>query len=252
MILSEIIKIIEAEYPKNLAYEWDNVGLLAGRADMDIKTVLVTLDITPDVVKEAKECGAELILSHHPLIFDGIKNFCENNSKTNMYIDIIRNKIAVYSAHTNMDTAPNGINQKLSELFSIKNTMPLDPETGLGRVGDIEPKPCGDFIKEVSEKLSTPIRFSGDREKIIKRAAVGSGACADLIPNAIAGGADVFITADVKYHNAIDAVSDGLSIIDAGHYPTEIIVMDMFWELLKNTDLKIVKSKNKDIFSFIL
>ena len=72
MILSEIIKIIEAEYPKNLAYEWDNVGLLAGRADMDIKTVLVTLDITPDVVKEAKECGAELILSHHPLIFDGV------------------------------------------------------------------------------------------------------------------------------------------------------------------------------------
>ena len=105
------------------------------------------------------------------------------------------------------------------------------------------------------EKRMTPEEKAQAKEKvekIIKRAAVGSGACADLIPNAIAGGADVFITADVKYHNAIDAVSDGLSIIDAGHYPTEIIVMDMFWELLKNTDLKIVKSKNKDIFSFIL
>lgn len=252
MILSEIIKIIEAEYPKNLAYEWDNVGLLAGSADMDIKTVLVTLDITPNVVKEAKECGANLILSHHPLIFEGIKNFREDNSKNNMYIDIIKNKIAVYSAHTNMDTAPNGINQKLSELFSMKNTMPLESETGLGRIGDVEPVSFDDFIKDVSEKFSTPVKFSGNREKIIKRAAVGSGACADLIPNAIAGGADVFITADVKYHNAIDAAADGLSIIDAGHYPTEIIVMDMFCKLLKNTDLKIVKSKNKDIFSFIL
>lgn len=252
MILSEIIKIIENEYPKNLAYEWDNVGLLAGNKNNDIKTVLVTLDITPEVVKEAIDCGAELILSHHPLIFSGIKNFREGNSKTDMYINLIRNKISVYSAHTNMDTAPNGINQKLAELFSFKNIKPLDAETGLGRIGDVEPKSFREFIEEVSKKLSTPVRFSGNSEKIIKRAAVGSGACAELIPNAIKDGADIFITADIKYHNAIDAVSDGLFLIDAGHYPTEIIVMDMFSKLLKNTDLKIKKSVNKDVFSFIL
>ena len=252
MILKDIIKIIEKEYPKNLAYEWDNVGLLAGNDSNDIKTVLVTLDITPFVVEEAITNNAGLILSHHPLLFNGVKSFKEDNEQTNMYINIIRNNIAVYSAHTNMDTAPDGINQKLAELFGLAQIKILEPETGLGRYGDIPPVPLEIFCEIVKEKLNTPfLRVCGKLNKKIERIAIGSGSCSDLIPNALKVNSDVIITADVKYHTAIDSVNNGICIIDAGHFPTEIIVMDMFEKLLEKNEIKIIKSKNKDIFSYI-
>lgn len=252
MILKDIIKIIENEYPKNLACDWDNVGLLAGKESQSIKTVLLTLDITPDVVEEAIYNKADLILSHHPLLFGGVKSFAEDNEKTNMYVKIIRNNICVYSAHTNMDIAPNGINQRLAELFNLTDTDPLESETGLGRIGNISEISLKDFCETVKEKLKTPmLRVSGNTNALIKKIAIGSGSCSDLIPEAIKKSADVMITGDMKYHTAIDSVNMGISVIDAGHYPTEIIVMEMFENLLKDTGLKIKKSKNPDIFSYI-
>lgn len=252
MILNEIISIIEEKYPKILAYQWDNVGLLAGSGEKEIKKVLVTLDVTPDVVDEAINLGADLILSHHPLIFDGIKSFEENSAKTNMYVKIIRNNLAVYSAHTNMDRAESGINQRLSEILGLKNISVLEDETGLGRIGEVDETTLLEFTKMVKEKLSIKmVRVSGNLDAKISKVAVGSGACSDLYPLAIEKGTDVLITADLKYHTAIDSKSDGISIIDAGHYPTEIIVMDMFEEILKNTNLEIYKSKMTDIFSYI-
>ena len=252
MILKDIIEIIEKEYPKNLASEWDNVGLLAGKETNEIKTVLVTLDITPSVVEEAVKMNADLILSHHPLLFGGVKSFREDNEKMNMYVKIIRNNISVYSAHTNMDTAPNGINQRLAELFEFSDIEILEDETGLGRVGNIKEIKLKDFCEIVKEKLNTPnLRVSGNLDNTIKRVAVGSGSCGDYIPLAIKKGADLMITADMKYHIAMDSVDNGISVIDAGHYPTEIIVMDMFENLLKDTGLKIKKSENKDIFYYI-
>lgn len=251
MILKDIIKIIENEYPKNLAMQWDNVGLLAGNEENEIKTVLLTLDITPKVVEEAIKINADLILSHHPLLFEGVKCFAENNPKMNMYAKIIRNNISVYSAHTNMDTAPNGINQKLAELFGFSDIEVLEDETGLGRIGNIKEIKLKDFLNTVKEKLNTPnLKIAGNVESKIKRVAVGSGSCGDIIPEAIKKGADLMITADVKYHIALDSDSF-ISVADAGHYPTEIIVMDMFENLLKDKDLIIKKSENKDIFSYI-
>ncbi len=252
MILEEILNIIEENYPKTLAYSWDNVGMLAGSKKKEIKKVLLTLDVTPTVVDEAIDWGADLIISHHPLIFDGIKSFSEESSKVNMYVKIIRNNLAVYSAHTNMDRAERGINQRLSEIFGLKNTEILEDETGLGRIGDMEKTTLFEFAKTVKEKLNTPmVRVSGNPDSKISKVAIGSGGCSDLYPLAISKGADVLLTADLKYHTAIDAYFDGISIIDAGHYPTEIIVMDMFYDLLKNTGLEIRKSKNSDIFSYI-
>lgn len=252
MILSEVIKIIEAEYPKSLAYEWDNVGLLAGTPEKEVKRALLTLDITPDTVSEAENFGADLIISHHPLIFSGIKNFSETNAKMKMYSKVIRGNFAVLTAHTNMDTAQNGINERLARLFDFSEPELLDANTGLGRIGNVKKTTLLEFSKEVKKKLGTPfVRICGDPGREILRAAVGSGACAELIPEAIFRGADVFISGDIKYHTALDAVSDGISIIDAGHYPTEIIVTDMFEELLRDTGIILKKSKSKDIFSVI-
>lgn len=252
MILSEIIRIIEAEYPTELAYEWDNVGLLAGSPERDVKKAVLTLDITPSVVDEAVDFGADLIISHHPLIFSGIKNFSETDAKNKMYAKIIRNNICVYSAHTNMDTARRGINQYLAELFELDNTEPIDKKTGLGRVGNIKKITLFEFANTVKARLNTPfLRISGNPEKEIKRVSIGSGACSELIPDSILLGADVLLTADVKYHTAIDAVSDGIAIIDAGHYPTEVVVIDMLRQLLKNTGILLKNSKNTDIFTII-
>lgn len=248
MKLTEIYEIIEANYPKNLAMQWDNPGILAGKPEQEISTILVTLDITSSVVKEAISAGAELIISHHPLLLGGVNNFYEDNFKNKMYSEIIRNNIAVISAHTNMDCAENGINQTLAELLGLKNIKVLEDETGLGRIGEIEETTISEFSKKLKSLLGTPfLKLAGDAERKITKVAVGSGSCGDIYPVAIKKGAELFITADVKYHIALDAAEDGIAIIDAGHYPTERIVMDMFEKILK--DVKIIKSQNKDIFS---
>ncbi len=250
MRLTEIYNIIEENYPKRLAMDWDNPGILAGSPESEIGTALVTLDITPEVVAEAVEAGAELIISHHPLVFGGVNNFYEDNFKNKMYADIIRNNISVISAHTNMDCAENGINQRLAELLGLSDIEVLEEETGLGRIGNTAEITVGEFGEKLKNLLHTPfLKLAGDKNRKITRIAIGSGSCGESYPEAIAKGAGLFVTADVKYHIALDATAAGLAVIDAGHYPTEIIVMDMFEEILPG--LKIVKSKNKDIFSFI-
>ncbi len=250
MKLSEIYKIIEANYPRELAMAWDNPGILAGKPEQEISTVLVTLDITPSVVREAVSAGAELILSHHPLIFGGVNNFYEDNFKNEMYAEIIRNNIAVISAHTNMDCAEQGINQRLAELLGFKNIEVLEDDTQLGRVGEIEETTIAEFAEKLKSLLGTPfLKLAGDADRKITRVAIGSGSCGESYPVAVKKRAELFVTADVKYHIALDAAESGIAVIDAGHYPTEIIVMDMFKEILKGVN--VIKSQNKDIFSFI-
>ena len=254
MKLNEIIKIIEKEYPPELAYEWDNSGLFFGDLQKEISCVLVTLDVTPEIINEAIENKAELILSHHPVLMDGVKTLSDNSMQSEMLLSLVKNDIAVYSAHTNMDTAAFGINQKLAELFELCDIVVMEndkpyPDCGLGRVGNLKTKMrLFDFCEVVKEKLNTPfVRVSGeDRE--INRVAFASGSCGEYIPSAIKKGAKVIVTADIKYHHAIEYVHDGIAIIDAGHYPTEIIVMDMFNDLLKDLDVKVIYSKNQDIF----
>ena len=254
MKLKDIIKIIETEYPPKLAYEWDNPGLFYGNPDSDIKKAVVTLDVTPSVIEEAKKQDAELILSHHPFTMGGLKTLADNSMHSDMVKEIVKNEIAIYSAHTNMDLAKNGINQKLAELFELENCEILDKnpdfcDCGLGRVGFLKNEiSLYDFCDVVKEKLNTPfVRVCGENKKV-RKIAVASGSCSEFVPLAISKGADVIITGDMKYHNCIEFVYDGIAIIDAGHYPTEIIVMDMFEGLLKSTDLEIIKSEIKDIF----
>lgn len=250
MKLSEIYKTVKAHYPENLAMEWDNPGILAGNPEQEINTVLVTLDITPSVVKEAVSRGAELILSHHPLLFSGINNFREDNFKNKMYAEIIRNKIAVISAHTNMDCAEKGINQRLAEKLGLKKIAVLEEETCLGRIGETEETTISEFSEKLKRVLGTPfLKLAGDADRKITKVAIGSGSCGDIYPIAVRMGAELFITADVKYHIALDAAEEGLALIDAGHYPTEIIVTEMFEEILKG--VKVIKAKSKDIFSCI-
>ena len=254
MLLKQLIKIIEQQIPPTLAYSWDNVGLLVGDPKADIKTILVTLDVNSVVAEEAKAVGADLILSHHPIFLNGMKAIRTDTEDGKLISILMKNNIAVYAAHTNLDVASGGINSALSEKFKLQNvsvlTDEIQPDTGLGRIGDLEsPMTLSEFATLVKKVLHTPaVRISGDADKMIRRVAIGSGACGDCIPIAKQKSADVMLTADVKYHTAIDAVLSGIAVVDAGHYPTEMIAMDLLKNLLDGQNLNIIFSKNQDIF----
>lgn len=252
MKLGKIAEIIENEFPLSSAYDWDNCGLLLGDREQDIKTVLLSLDITEAVAKEAKKIGADLILSHHPILFDGAKRISADTPDGRMILTLIENKICVYSAHTNCDVAKNGINTHLANLFNLSDTEFLEDD-GLGRIGNLQtPMSFAAFAHFTKQTLNTPfVRICGDKTAQISRIAVASGACAESIPTAVKKGAQAIITADMKYHDMINYSQLGISIIDAGHYPTEIIAIDIFYKLLSDTGLNLIKSENPDIFEFI-
>lgn len=257
MKAKETVKIIEKFCPENLAYDWDNVGLLVGDGEKKIKTVFVTLDTNLTTVKEAISKNADMIVSHHPILLGGIKRIDYNTAEGQMIKLLIENNIPVFAAHTNMDTAKGGINDKLAEMFSLTDVEILEqhtpnPNAGLGRIGKLKsPVKFSEFSKMCSEILNTPVRAAGDENKIITTIAVAGGSCSEVIPLAKEKGADAIVTGDLKYHNTMDMTYLDICIVDAGHYPTEICVMDIFENILKNTGVNIIKSENKDIFKFV-
>lgn len=257
MKVNEIIKIIESFCPERLAYSWDNVGLLCGDSEKEVKKVFVTLDTNIATVKEAIEKDADMIVSHHPILLGGIKNINYSTPAGQMIKLLIKYDIPVFAAHTNMDTARGGINDRLAEMFSLTDIKILEQHTddetaGLGRYGKLNKSMTfGEFAKLCSKILNTTVRAAGDFNTKIKTVSVASGSCSEIIPLAKSKGADAIVTGDMKYHNMIDMTETGICIIDAGHYPTEICVMDIFEEILKNMDVEIIKSENTDIFKFV-
>ncbi len=257
MKAEKIIELIEKVCPKNLAYSWDNVGLLCGDKNKEVKKVFITLDSNITTVKEAVEKGADMIISHHPILLNGIRRIDYSTAEGQMLKLLIENDIPLFAAHTNMDTVKGGINDYLSKLFSLLDVKILEQHTddktaGLGRFGKLDKSVTfGEFADICSKTLNTHVRAAGDFDKIIKTVAVASGSCSEIIPTAKEKGADVIITGDMKYHNMIDMTELGICVIDAGHYPTEICVINIFENVLKNTDVEIIKSENKDIFKFI-
>lgn len=257
MLIKDIIGIIEEKAPLRLAYKWDNSGFLCGDINSDVKTVYITLDVNQYTVDEAVKCGAKLIVSHHPMLFGGTKRVDYNTNEGRILSKLIKNDIAVYAAHTNMDTAINGINDVLAKKLGLSDTKIIEhhipgENVGLGRIGVVKSTTLREFAQLVKEKLNTPfVRVCGDLDTAINTVAVGGGACDDIIPAAKEMGADVMVTADMKYHISMDSVEAGICVIDAGHYPTEIFVVDIFEEILKGKGLNLIKTTEKDVFKLI-
>lgn len=256
--VKDIIERIEKFAPCRLAYDWDNTGFIAGDREKKVKKVFLTLDVLKETVDEAKEFGADMIISHHPILFKGIQNIDYSTQDGYIVSELIKNDIALYCAHTSMDCAKGGINDILANKLGIKNPEVIEKNEnfegcGLGRIGKISREmTLKEYAEFVKEKLNTPfVRVCGDFDKKISTVAVGGGACDDLIPDVIKFGADVLVTADMKYHISQGAVCDGIAIIDAGHYPTEVFVTEIFEEIIKGMGLEIIKSSHKDIFSVI-
>lgn len=357
-----IIGLLTDLAPQNYAYNWDNVGIQSGSLNQKTENVLVSLDITKEVLNEAKEKNCNLIISHHPVIFDELDSIHDQTATGRLIIDSIKNDITLYSAHTNLDVAKGGLNDYLADLLDINNLEGLSlkkkknyyklvvfgpekslekirdeilnndagqignysktsfvakgegtfkPEKGsnphigeagkmarvnefrfetiikeenlskiinllnkvhpyeevaydvyplennfsdenisLGRIGQLDSS-CNliDYVKKIKEKLSLPyLRYYGNNNSEIKKVALCSGSGADLISKAKYSGADLYITGDVKYHEAQHAEELGLNLIDAGHYGTEKVVKNLLYSYLskkvseKNYNVNIIKS----------
>ena len=218
----DILDFIESIAPKSLAMEWDNVGLLCGQADKEVKTVLVALDPFTGVCEEAAKVGADLLVTHHPLIFQPLAAVTDETTVGRAVMTLIKNDIAAINAHTNLDCADGGVNDTLAQTLKLKNIekVPNDHE-GLLRQGIVETQDLDAFLDRVEQMLGcSGLRYvSGGKQ--VQRVAVGGGACGSALQEVIAAGCDTFVTADVKYNQFCDAKELGLNLIDAGHFATE-------------------------------
>ena len=214
-----------------------------GDTGREVSSVLLTTDITEDVVNEAIECGCELIISHHPLLFHGLKQVCGQTPQARIVEMAIKHDIAIYSAHTNLDSVVGGINTRLAEKIGLSNVRLLT-ESGLGAIGELdEATNYADFIGTIREKLDcTYVRYTRSKKEMVKVVALCGGSGAEFIEDAIAQGADVYITADCKYHEFQDA--DGrIGLIDIDHWISERHAREIFADFIGHLGVQYIISK---------
>lgn len=213
---------------------FDNAGFLAGRGERTVEKVLVALDITEAVVSEAADWGAQLIVAHHPVIFQPVKSVTDESLVGRVLLALTENRIAAICAHTNLDAACDGVNDCLARALGLTDIGQLHQEGedaqgrpyGIGRTGTAH-RPglsAAEYAAFVKEKLgSASVRFA-DGERPVEKVAVGGGSCGSMMEDALAQGCDTFVTADLKYNQFLDAKALGLNLMDAGHFPTENVV----------------------------
>lgn len=233
MQCKEIMQVIEAAYPRSAALDFDNVGLLAGRAGKEVNRVYLALDATDAVIDRAIEAGADMLITHHPLIFSPMKRVTDEDFIGRRVVKLIQSDIAYYAMHTNYDVL--GMATLSEKILGIKNSQVLDVtmcedgnEEGIGRVGDLEkPMTLEECCVYVKHKLKLgSLKVFGDMNGTVSRLAVSPGSGKSAVTPAIAKGADVLVTGDIGHHDGLDAVEQGLAVIDAGHYGTEYIFID--------------------------
>lgn len=224
--VKDMVRLLEEIAPPQLAEDWDNIGLMLGRGDRPVRRLLLALDMTEETVKQAVEYKADMLLTHHPAIFHKLGRITDAGWQQELLLQLAEKGIAVYSAHTNLDCVAQGVNDSLVKRLRIADDDVLDSQTGLGRIGSVEPCRLSEFAAFVKMALRADYVAVGSAGRTVKRVAVCGGAGADLAEIALAKGADTLVTGDVKYHTAQQAVFSGLNIIDAGHQATEWPVLE--------------------------
>ena len=226
--VADILNLIHTIAPPYMAESWDHVGLNCGRMDAEVTKILVSLDPFTAACREAKDYGAELLVTHHALIWE--PGFITDQDETGRNIlFLIENGIACINAHTNLDCAPGGVNDTLASVLGLQDIHVLNPKGkteagqsyGLLRAGTVPTQSLEDFLSNVKEKLHCPGLRYADGGKPVHKVAVGGGSCGSELQEAAEAGCDTFVTADVKYNQFWDAKNLGLTIIDAGHFYTE-------------------------------
>lgn len=223
--------------------DWDNSGMLVGDMDAEVKKVAVVLDITHEEIKKAKAIGADLIISHHPVIFNPIKSV----TRGSVPYELVASSINALCCHTPLDIADGGTNDSLAKLLGIEVTRTEDP---ILRLGTVEPTTAQELAGKIANTLNTKVRYA-DAGKTIKKIAICTGAGCSLIE--AAGEIDAFITGDASHHNFLDCIQAGITLIAAGHYETEIVVVPVLVKKLQAQfpDIEIIDIKQENPIEFI-
>lgn len=261
--VKEVYEYLDGLAPFSLQMSFDNAGFLVGHGAQQVSKILIALDITEEVAHEAAELGAQLVVSHHPVIFHPAKGVTDGTPTGRKLLALVENHISAICAHTNLDAVAGGVNDALAHRLGLTHIGQLSQDGvapdgkpyGIGRVGQLATEQSlTDFAAFVKDALgSNGVRFV-DGGKPVRRVAVGGGACADMMANALAHECDTFVTADVKYDGFLDAKAQGLNLIDAGHFPTENVVCPVLADWLKKgfPKIKIILSKcHHEVFSYL-
>lgn len=243
MVVSELVELLEEEAPQKDAFDWDNVGLLVGDPNWQVSKIYIALDATDEVIDHAIEKGADMIITHHPLIFPKVNRVVANDFIGRRIIKLVEHHIACYAMHTNFDIHQMGV--LAEKRLGLDHTIALDPcaidgeydvNVGIGRIGSLldEPVTLREYANKVRNAFHLPfVKVFGDESQIVRTVAISPGSGKSEIEPAIKAGADVLITGDIDHHNGIDAVARDLCIIDAGHYGIEHIFIEHISMLLK-------------------
>lgn len=241
-------RTMETLCPSELAEEWDNCGIQIDTEYDEVNRVLVALEVTEAVIREAEEVNADMIVTHHPLLFNGLRSICADDSVGGLVYRLIRSGISVYSCHTSFDSLEGGNNDELGRLLCLSEVEKFESGNPMCRKG-VTPFEISleDFVRGLSSSLAIEPRklaVVGDPSATICTVGWCTGAGAEFIPEAAQEGLDLFITGDLKYHQAQEAKALGIAVIDAGHYGTEKIFGANMTDLLASkTNCEVIQSR---------
>ncbi|MBL0190478.1 MAG: Nif3-like dinuclear metal center hexameric protein [Saprospiraceae bacterium] len=239
VLVKDICRLLEDIAPLNLQEPYDNVGLILGHEEQEVTGILICLDSLESVVDEAIELGCNLIVAHHPIIFGGLKKINGNHYVEKIVIKAIQNNIAIYAAHTNLDNVLlNGVNQKIAAKLGLENTSILVeklPNIGAGLLGSFGKAVSMDlFLQNVKNIFGVSVfRHTKILKQNVQKVALCGGSGTFLIKAAIEKGADVFLTADVKYHEFFEA-NNQITLVDMGHFESEQFTIELFYDIIRN------------------
>ena len=238
--LEEILNQLERMAPSRLAEQWDNPGLQVGDRSQEIRKVFLALDPSMRALDSALKCKADLLLTHHPLIFKPLSIIEAGAYPGDVIFEAVRSGIAVAAAHTNLDAAEGGISDILADLLGLKGVevlqeIPGETGVGLGRIGDLKEERALSLLAEDIQNIlgCEHLKMAGPRDAMVRRVAVVGGSGGSLAKSASLKGADLLLTGDVGHHHALEAESLGLVLIDGGHFHTEKAAFKVFAERLR-------------------
>lgn len=260
--VGDITRFLFSLAPEYMKENWDNVGLVVGRADRPVTRLLVALDASVEVLREAADLDCQLVVTHHPVIFGGLKQLNEDTVTGRAVLFAAENRIACVNMHTNLDSVRDGVNDILArrlglsavELVAPRGTDGSGNAYGYLRCGTVEGCGLNEFALFVKNALACPgVRYSNGGRPV-RKVAVGGGACGDETAAAIQAGCDTVVTADLKYHQFCDGANLGINLIDAGHFETEAPVCGYLSEMLRAQfpDIRVILSqKQKSPIEFL-
>lgn len=258
MKTGKIIDRLAKAYPPCMAEKWDNPGLQVGRMDRPVKKVMVALDATDDVIAQCIEWGAELLVTHHPLMMSGISKINCDTLTGRRVLTLAEHGISHYAIHTNYDVtkmaelAEKEMKLKKTQILEVTGTDAQGKEYGIGKIGDLPKKmTAAECCELVKAAFHLPhVRLFGDKDAVVKHIAISPGSGKSMIAPAIAAGVSLLVSGDIGHHEGLDAVDQGLIVIDAGHYGVEqIFIADMAAYIKENfPEVKVKEAKTQEPF----